>query len=400
MVFWITAGLIALVVVAILIVSMRRSSDRVSPAASDIAVYRDQLAEVDRDLARGALGEADAEAVRIEVSRRLLDADKRDQASQTDDAGAFWPAAVFIAVVLLGGTWALYSRLGAPGYADQPLKARLAALDEARQTRPNQAAAEAEARANWPAIQEADENYQTLVAELRKAVADRPNDTQGLAFLFRHEANLGNFDAARAAQQQLVASKGDAATLEDRQTLLDAMVFAAGGYISPEAETVLLGVLEDQPTLAPARYYEGLLYTQLGRPDRAFPIWRVLLESSPPNAPWVPVIRAEIEEVAALAGVRYQAPELRGPSADDIAAAADMTDEDRQAMIQNMVEGLSARLADEGGPPQDWARLIGALGVLGQSDRARAIADEAEQVFANDPDALSMMRQAREGLPE
>ena len=64
-----------------------------------------------------------------------------------------------------------------------------------------------------------------------------------------------------------------------------------------------------------------------------------------------------------------------------------------------MVAGLADRLANEGGPPQDWARLIRSLMVLGEEDRARAIYAEALQVFAEVPDALALIEEAGAGLP-
>jgi cytochrome c-type biogenesis protein CcmH len=84
-----------------------------------------------------------------------------------------------------------------------------------------------------------------------------------------------------------------------------------------------------------------------------------------------------------------------GPTAEQMEAAAEMSPEERMEMIRGMVGGLSDRLATEGGPVEDWARLIGALGVLGEAEQARAIADEAEEVFAGDDLALSMIAEAR-----
>jgi len=111
-------------------------------------------------------------------------------------------------------------------------------------------------------------------------------------------------------------------------------------------------------------------------------------------------LRQELPGVAQQAGVRFDLPERRGPSAEDIAAASEMTAEDRGAMIRQMVNGLSERLANEGGPASDWARLITALGVLGEAERARAIAGEALTVFAADDTSLTLLRTAVDGLPE
>jgi cytochrome c-type biogenesis protein CcmH len=186
------------------------------------------------------------------------------------------------------------------------------------------------------------------------------------------------------------------------------MILAAGGFVSPEAEEVLLQTLNRDPQNGTALYYTGLLYAQTGRPDRAFALWRPLLERSGPQDPWYFPIRAQIEDLGLRAGVVYTAPEIPapdgapgqpgqpGPTADDVAAAQDMSPEDRQAMIENMVAGLSDRLATQGGTAEEWARLITALGVLGRTDEARAIADEALTAFASEPDALPVIEAARQ----
>ena len=401
MVFWLAPVLIATVVAFLLLRALRTpQDDGLSAAASDMAVYRDQLAEVDRDLARGVLTEAEAEAVRTEVSRRLLEADRRATAAARAGDGRMLPAAIVVVALVLAGSFLLYARLGAPGLADLPMTERLADLDAAAAARPGQEEAEARARDFLPQPPEPDPSFLELMARLRAALEERPNDTQGLSLLAENEARLGNYTAAREAQERLVAAYGDDAPLEERVTLLDLMVYTAGGFVSPEAEAVLTGILEDAPENETARYYAGLLLAQTGRPDRAFPIWRRLLETSPPDAPWVRVIRAEIGGLAAAAGVDYAPPEMRGPSAADMAAAEDMTADERQEMIRSMVEGLADRLATDGGPPEDWARLIGALGVLGETERARAVADEALEVFADSPEALATIRAARQRVGE
>ena len=401
MLFWLAPIVIATVVAMLLLRALRAPRDTgMSPAASDIAVYRDQLKEVDRDLARGVLTEAEAEAVRTEVSRRLLEADRRSGAPVSGSEGRILPAAVIVVVVLLAGSFLLYARVGAPGVGDLPMAERLANLDAAARSRASQAEAEERARSFLPDAPPADQSFLDLMERLRAALADRPDDVQGLTLLAQNEARLGNYTAAREAQERLVAAYGADAPLEEQVALLDLMVFAAGGFVSPEAEAVLSAILNAAPQNETARYYAGLLFSQNGRPDRAFPIWRRLLETSPPDAPWVPVLRAEIEGVAAAAGVNYTLPDLRGPTAADMAAAEEMSAEDRQEMIRGMVEGLAERLATDGGPPEDWARLIGALSVLGETARARAVADEALQVFADNSDALGIIEAARARLPQ
>ena len=238
-----------------------------------------------------------------------------------------------------------------------------------------------------------------LIDRLRAAVGENPDDPEGQRLLARNEARLGNLTAARMAQERYIALKGDAAALSERADLLDLMVLAAGGYVSPEAEALAEDILSIAPGNGVALYYIGLLQAQTGRADLAFPIWRRLLETSDPEAPWIPVIRAQIADLARAAGVQYTPPQVRVPSAADVAAAGEMNAEDRDAMIRGMVSGLADRLATQGGPVEDWARLITALGVLGEGQQAREIADEAEAVFAGDASALAQIEAARAGLP-
>ena len=389
--FWILTACLALATAGFIARAvMRRSAPEPREAASDLAVYRDQLAEVERDVARGLLNADEAERTRTEIKRRVLEADRRGPSAQIS-TGA--PAMALAALALItASAFLIYGWLGAPGYGDLPLKTRIAASESLRASRPAQAEIEATIP---PAPRPADPDYQALVAKLRETVAERPDDLEGLALLARHEANLGNYPAAHAAKSQEITLKGVSATDADFAELADMLIRAAGGYVSPEAELALSDALARAPRNGLALFYSGLLYAQIGRPDRAFPIWRSLLATGPPDAPWLPVIQADIGALAELAGVRYTPPEPRGPSAADIAAANDMAPEDRQAMIRGMVEGLAERLATEGGPSEDWARLINAYRVLGETETADAILAEGRTVFAQSPEDLAVIEAAQ-----
>lgn len=403
--FWLTtAGAIILVAGFTLLALLRRTKEQeVTPAGFDLQVYRDQLKEVERDITRGILSEEEGERVRLEVSRRILDADKaiqQVQATENAPRSANLAIAALSLAVLAGGSLWLYSRLGAPNYPDMPLKARIEAADEIRETRPDQRSAEA----NTPPQPATRADLEPIVEQLREVVKERPDDLRGFTLLAGSEATLGNFKAAYVAQERVIELKGNQATAEDFAVLAEMMIVAAGGYVSPEAEEALNKSMQLDPRNASARYYAGLMFQQTGRPDLTFRLWRDLLAEGPEDAPWIAPIRAEIENLAALAGVEYQppAPELRGPNAGDMSAAAEMSPEERQAMIEGMVEGLAERLATEGGTPAEWAQLINALGQLGQIERAAAIWGEAQQVFGANPDALEVVRRAagRIGLTE
>jgi len=393
--FWLTAGALILASGVALFLGLWRGRDLVSAEPrSDIAVYRDQLAEVARDAARGVIAPDEAERLRIEISRRLLEAHKPGTTARPGRGPGLGLTLVLVAALLGGAVWVYAGWLGAPGYPDMPLSARIAAAESARATRKGQAEMEA-AQPALPAPPAADAEFMALMDKLRAAVTARPDDVRGLDLLAQNEARLGRYPAAWAAQAALIKAKGEAATAEDYAVQAEMMIYATGGYVSPEAEAALKEALIRDRMNGSARFYSGLMLLQNGRPDLAFPIWQALLETTPPDAPWVAPIRQDIEQVAQLAGVRYQLPDgLKGPDAAAMQAAAGMEAGDRQAMIAGMVEQLNERLAAEGGSVEEWARLITSLGVLGQTDRARAIYAEAQGKFAGRADDLAALRAA------
>ena len=396
--FWAAAGGMGAAVVALFLLAMARARTELAAAADfDLKVYRDQLAEIDRDLARGTLAPDEADRLRTEVSRRLLDADRTAQsATRTAGKGGLALAAALILALVAGAYWA-YTRLGAPGYPDLPLAARLAMSDELRAARPSQTEMEEQAAATRPAPIQPNAQFAELMDRLRQAVIDRPDDARGLELLASNEARLGNLPAARIAMENLLRVKGDAATAEDHAALAELMIMAAGGLVSPEADEVLTRALTLDGANPTARYYYGLMAAQVGRFDRTFALWQPLLEESPPDAPWVAPIRAQIEDVAMRAGINFTLPAadgLAGPDAGTMAAAQDMTPEDRQAMIEGMVAQLGDRLATEGGSVEEWARLISSLAVLNRKDEAQTIYAEALTKFDGSPSQQSFLREA------
>lgn len=401
MLFWTVAAILALGISALLARAMLRGhlpEAEDGEKASDMRVYRDQLAELERDVARGVVRAEDGERTRVEIARRMLEADRRGGAVATPGPGGLDPAVMAcMGVVVIGGALALYAAIGAPQYPDMPLAERIAQADQMRQTRMRQAEAEAEFARPAPPVEGVDAEFLDLMEKLRAAVAENPDDLRGQMLLSRNEAMLGDFRAAHAAQSRVIELRGEAASAGDYADLAFLLVQAAGGFVSPEAETALRAALERDPKNGPARYYLGLLHVQTRRPDLAFRVWRDLMADSRPDAPWMAPITAQIEQVADLAGVDFALPAAtpatppRGPSAADMDAAAEMSDEERAEMIRGMVAGLAERLATDGGPPQDWARLIDAYGVLGETGRAGEIWTEAQVTFAGSPEALAVI---------
>lgn len=390
--FWLCAVGLTLGVAVLLLQALRQAAIT-GDDESALKVYRDQLAEVDRDLARGVISAAEAEVVRTEVSRRLLQADRALQsAAPLGNKGSVLPAVGAIVLAAVAAV-AVYAWIGAPGYRDLPLAERLAAAEENYNARPSQEQAEAVAPPETP--NQPDAEFAGLMEKLRVALTERPDDVQGLILLARNEAQLGNFIAARKAYQHLVAVKGAKADINDHLNLAQTMIVAAGGFVSAEAEVHLAEVLKREPTNGMARYFTGLMLAQVGRPDRAFALWEPLLREGPEEAIWIAPIRAGLQDLADRGGIKYTLPDkLKGPDAEAMAAASDMTDEDRQAMIKGMVGQLQERLFDQGGSVEEWQRLITSLAVVGDMPESSAAYLKAKTAFAGNAADLAKIQEA------
>jgi cytochrome c-type biogenesis protein CcmH len=378
--FWAIAAAMVLASLGVVFAPLLRGAARADRRASyDMQIYRDQLREIEADMRRGVLTADEAAATRAEVARRLLaaaDAEAAGAAAGSAPRRLSRLAAPALATGLALAALGLYAWLGVPGLRDLPLEAR----------RPGQEAAEAMAAAAGvpqaaPAV---DAEHAALVERLRGALEGRPDDVEGHRLLARSLGVLGRWPEARAAQARVVGILGGAAGAGDLVALAELMVLAAGGYVSPEATAALDRALALEPGDPLGRYYRGLAFAQDGRTDLAGALWGGLRAEGPPDAPWMAAVEAQL---AALAPPP-------GPSRAEAEAAAEMPEAERQAMIEGMVAGLAERLAAQGGPPEDWARLVRSLGVLGRGDEAAAIRDEARQAFAGDAAALALIAAA------
>ena len=385
--FWLTSLFLAFVVGGFIIRPIWYGQEATRDDA-DVTLYKAQLAEIDSDLARGVIEPEDAERTRTEIARRLLAVSKTSDTLERGTSGRSKTVAlcmVFATALLSAG---IYFGIGAPGEPDQPLANRLALAEKMRESRPSQAAFEA-AAAPVPAP-DAPEEYLESVQQLREIMQSRPDDRRGWELLVRHETALRNFSAAARAQEQVLRLT-DTPDISASVQLLDLLVVAADGYVSPEAEKLARDILNRDEENIAARYYIGALHNLTDRPDIAFRLWRPIVEDGE-DTYHTALARSQIEGAAWRAGVEYTLPVERGPSAAEMAAAEDMSPEDRTAMIGGMVAGLADRLATEGGPASDWARLIRAYGVLGDTENAASIWQEAQRAFASDPTAIDILR--------
>ena len=329
-------------------------------AGHDVRVYRDQLEEVARDQAYGRIGKEEAEAARIEVSRRLLAAAEQEPAAPTASASRKRAVALGALVLLPALSVGIYLALGSPLLSSRPGMAQ----GEAENAQP----------------------IEQLVARVEAHLENNPQDGRGWEVLAPVYMQLGRYDDAARARRNAVAYNG--ATAAREADLGEALVAAAQGIVTPEAKQAFERAVALDAREARARYFLGLSAKQDGRTAEAAAIWRDLLASAPAGVAWAEFVRDELARIEP--GVRQTTP---GPGADEMAAAALMDPQQRQQMIADMVAGLAERLKKDGGNLDEWMRLVRAYAVLGQREQARLTAADARRTVAGDADKLRRLDQ-------
>jgi cytochrome c-type biogenesis protein CcmH len=327
-------------------------------SGGDLAVYRDQMRELERDRSAGLIGSAEADAARVEISRRLLAAaDAQGQAPSASPAP--WRRrfiAVAALIALPFGAVALYLALGFPGLPDQPLAARTDGPEN--------------------------RSIAALVAQVEDRLERNPQDGRGWEVIGPVYMRLGRFDDAVKARRHVVRLLGASATRE--ADLGEALVAAANGVVTAEAKSAFDRALALDARDPRAKFFAGLAAQQDGKDAEAAAIWRDLLAHAPADAPWANVVR---QSLARLENAKPQ-PAAPGPSVADVAAAADMSPQARVQMVRGMVERLAERLTRDGSDLDGWVRLVRAYLVLGEDERARGAAADARRALAGDPDKL------------
>jgi cytochrome c-type biogenesis protein CcmH len=339
---------------------------------NDLLVYRDQLEEIGRDRSAGLIGQVEAEAARVEVSRRLLAA---ADAQPIADPSTLSPAqslrrrrvaalVALIAVLIL--PLGLYLTLGSPNIPGQP----------------------AFARANAP---QNNQSIESLVSQVEAHLAKNPNDGAGWEVIAPVYLRLGRFDDAAVAWRKSLALNGESAARYSG--LGEALAAAANGVVTDEAKQAFTSAVARDPNEAKARYFLGLADEQDGNREGAAARWRAMLEDAPAGAPWVGFVRAALGRVTG-----EPVPPAAGPSDADVAAASEMNDQQRTDMIHGMVAQLADRLRANGDDVDGWLRLVRAYVVLGDRDKAKGAADDARHALSSRPDDIKRIDDLAKGL--
>jgi cytochrome c-type biogenesis protein CcmH len=328
-------------------------------SGTDIAVYRDQLEEIDRDEAASLIGKMEAEAARVEVSRRLIAAAETAKAANVAappaPAGLYRRATLAAAVVLLPlGVGVTYLSLGSPNLVPVSMSA---ATDG--QPLPG--------------------GIEQTVAEVETYLESNPRNGKGWELLAPVYLRLGRFeDAVRARRNALEIFGPDAARLGD---LGEAMVMASNGVVTAEAKSLFERANAADPEDVMAQYYLGLSAKQEGRRDEAEKRWSALVSGAREGAEWLPLVKN------ALARIDERSPSIVvAPPEHNVGA------------IEAMVERLAERLKKDGSDVAGWIQLVRSYRVLGKAEKVKATIADAHTALANDQGALQRLDQGLAAL--
>jgi cytochrome c-type biogenesis protein CcmH len=361
MLLWI---IFAVLTAALLAVILRPLASPARPEKEEaaLAVYRDQLAELDREEAAGLIAQAEADSARSEITRRLLKADAGVKAASKGDAPRLRRHALIASLVAIPAlAVTFYLARGSPGLSGLPYAERMANA-------------------------EANRDIDALISKVERHLAQNPQDAAGWRVLAPAYRGLGRYDAAASAYGRAIAyGRPDPDLLAD---FGEATVMAAQGVVTKAAADSFAASLKLDANHVKARYFHALALFQEGNRQAALAGWRSMLADAPADAPWRVLVENRIADAAAP------------PPLDEkqIAAAEAMTQSERAAMISSMVEGLAEQLSRNGADLEGWLRLARARAILGEPAKAAEALSRAGQIFKDDRSALARIEQARSAL--
>lgn len=360
---WIPLIILALVAAAMVVLPLvsKRSAPK-SRADYDLEVYRDQLRELEEDVTRGLLTPAQEAAARLEIDRRVLGVTKGTYKSPGKLPR--WQVAVALAIAVPLVSFGLYLWRGEPVAPDQPLAGRPELVRPAATSR----------------------EMLEFIAQRETALAASPNDPDGWLLLGRAYLATGRFDdAANAAQRAIALGRADAKTYME---LTEALINASGGLVTPPALTAIAAALADDPTHPAAHYYDGIAKAQAGQTQQAFDIWLKLAADTPADAPYLAIVRRQLEDAARRLNVDLAAV-MPNPAPATPSPLAGMTPEQQMAMITQMVDRLAAQMEQNPTDLAGWTRLAQSYRVLERWDDARNAIAKAVALAPDDVAVLT-----------
>ena len=389
MLFWGIAGLLTFICVILVIWPLLRQK-KVPETNVDynLKVYKDQLSEVDKDFQLGRVDSKELDAIKTEIQRRILT--ENVEVNQQNQSKKFTSTTYVIftlvaSFLIPSAAIGIYANFGSPGHPDVPLSKRAdLPTPKTVEKTPSQEKEPNEQQAG----------IDNMITNLQEKLKVNPEDLQNWELLGRTLLIRKQYEAASDSLRQGVSIFPS--SLELRATYAEALVLAAQGRISREALKQFKLVSKSIPKDPRVRYYLGLADYQQEKIELALQKWTTLLDETPQNAPWRKMLTSRIDQATKVLGIKTSEPKqklaanqkstapsvnpanpsilkkgFQGPTSEDIRAAQTLSKNDRQEMINNMVEGLAAKLKDNPNDLNGWLRLSRSYKVLGKLEKSK-----------------------------
>jgi len=376
MVLWISFAVLAAAVTwAVTRPLLSTSTRQSSPADGELAVYRHQLAEIEAEKAQGLIGEAEAEAARTEVARRLIKrSEEKDRIGDAATASVAHRVALYGAAALPVIGLGIYLAVGSPSLPGQPYEARLRA--------PLEQASEAD-----------------LVAKVEAHLRQNPEDGRGWDVIAPVYLRQGQFQRAADAYERAIRLLGE--TPERLSGFARATILGRDGVVAASAQRAYEKMLALDPKSIEPQVWLAIAKEQEGEFAAAEAAYRRLLDEVGREGPWRAILEQRLRNIGAqqggeaAPGAASTGPEIEP---DEMAKYRAMSPQERQKVINEMVDGLAARLKQDGKDLNGWMRLVRAYSVLGRTSEASAALADARANFADDEKALAQLNALAQSL--
>jgi len=205
-----------------------------------------------------------------------------------------------------------------------------------------------------------------LIARAEAHLAQNPNDARGWDVLAPIYLRIGRGNDAVNAYRSAIRLEGE--NFLRVLGLGEALIAVSGGPVTAEAEGLFNKASALNPDDIRPQYYLAQGELQDGNSEGAVKRLQTLLDKGPADAPW----RAQIEKAIAFIhnSANSSSESAKGPTTEDVAAAASMNAEDRQAMVEGMVQRLDESLRENGADLEGWKRLVRSYMILNRHDAA------------------------------
>ncbi len=359
MIFWIITALLTAVASITVMYPFLRKQKAAADTEHDLAVYRDQLAELEIEVKRGLISKEDAAEARAEIGRRIIkltgSGESVDDGHQPRSSGRLIAAAGILAVPLI--SWGLYGYLGSPGVPAMPLAQRMES-DPARAS------------------------VEELIGRAETHLASNPQDAKGWETLAPVYMRLGRFQDAARAFDQLIALQGPSAGTQ--AMLGEALVGTTGGIVTADAVAAFEKALTLDAKEPRARFFIGLARAQEGKLTESRALWGEMVTDLPESSPWHAVAQEALSgnaESGDTSTGETTAPNVAEPTVGEPGTG---NADGQMEMIEGMVAGLDARLRENPNDAEGWQRLVRSYIVLQRTDDAQDALQRGISALGND----------------